>query len=1007
MQILGPLEVVVDGTPVPLGGRRNQMILAVLAAEANRVVLVDRLVDAVWDEQPPPTARSQIQICVSALRRSLSRAGAPDVIATRPPGYLLRVETGHLDADVFDDLVTYARVLVDNSRDADAAVELRRALGLWRGPALGALPSRVLEATAGRLEERRLAATEELVRIELALGRHDDLIDELTALVAEHPLRERLHGHLMLALYRAGRQAEALGAYRRARALLVEELGIEPGGELRRLEKAILMGSHELDLPARAPVLAAPARVAAHPVVPGLLPAAIADFTGRRDETRGLVARLSEVTTMAAPVVVVTGAAGTGKTATGVHVAHRVRGAFPDGQLYASLAGSGPIPTAPSEILVRFLRALGMSGTAIPDSVEERAELYRSHLADRRVLVVLDDVGDESEVPPLLPGSVSCRVLVTSRSRLPGLPGAERVELGALDTGSAVELLGRIAGPHRVRQEAGPAATIAELCGGLALALRIAGARLAARPHWRLARLAERLADETRRLDELEHGELGIRASLAFSFDAIREADRRMLLRAVLADVPEITAWMGAALADTDHAEAEKSLERLVDAQLLDGIADDGGPSRYRVPELVRVFARHRSSRSDSPAEVAAARRRFLGVLLHLTDEAHRREYGGDFTILHGPAPRRRPPQELVDRLLARPVDWLDTERMTLVAAVRQSAALGWSTYCWDLALGALTLFESRAHFDLWHETAGLALVCATTAGDVRGEAAMHYSAGTLLLFQRRMDAAAERLDAARAGFERCGDRHGLALVLRNLAHVDRLADRPDRALRRYTQALAGLRGVGDLVGQAHVLQNLAGLALESGDADRARALLDEALGHCRTAGARRVEAQVLHRIGDLALHEDDSPHAVEAYAAVLRSVRHVGDRIGEMYALLGLGRAACRLDQHDTASRRLSEALHLAREVGERFVEGRALHALADLDLARGRTDLAVGRLTEAAEIFEAISARRWRARVLAALATARQREAAVAVAVPVQPSDTHTSWSRWSESRSAERRS
>ncbi|MER7456806.1 BTAD domain-containing putative transcriptional regulator [Micromonospora sp. NPDC126480] len=1007
MQILGPLEVLVEGTAVPLGGRRNQMILAVLAAEANRVVPVDRLVDAVWDEAPPPTARSQVQICVSALRRALSRAGAPDVIATRPPGYLVRIGTGHLDADVFDDLVTYARVLVENGRDADAAVELRRALALWRGPALGALPSRVLAAAAGRLDERRLTATEELIRVELALGRHDDLIDELTALVAEHPLRERLHGHLMLALYRAGRQAEALRAYRHARTLLVEELGIEPGAELRRLEKAILVGAPELDPPARSPNPAAPARAAPRPAAPCLLPAAIADFTGRRDETRRLVARLAEVTTTAAPVVVVTGAPGTGKTATAVHVAHRVRGAFPDGQLYAHLAGSGPAPTAPGEILVRFLRALGMSGNAIPDGVEERAELFRSHLADRRVLVVLDDVGDESQVPPLLPGSVSCRVLVTSRSRLPGLPGADRVEVGALDRESAVELLGRIAGPERVREETGPALTIAELCGGLALALRIAGARLAARPHWRLARLADRLADETQRLDELEHGELGIRASLSFSYDALRERDRQMLLRLVLLDVPEVTAWMGGALADTDPAAAEESLERLVDAQLLEGIVDDGGPSRYRVPELVRVFARQRSAVADAPAEVDAARRRFLGMLLHLTDEAHRREYGGDFTVLHGPAERRPLPPEQVDRLLARPVDWLDTERMTLVAAVRQSAALGWSAYCWDLALGAVTLFEARAHFDLWQETAGLALACATAAGDARGEAAMHYSAGTLLLFQRRMDCAADRLEAARAGFERCADGHGLALVLRNLAHVDRLADRPERARRRYAAALDGLRAAGDLVGQAHVLQNLASLALEAGQPDRARALLDESLAHCRRAGAHRVEAQVLHRLGDVALHEDDAARAVEAYAAVLRSVRHVGDRIGEMYALLGLGRAAARLDQHDTASARLSEALHLAREVGERFVEGKALHALADLDVARGRTDLAVGRLAEAATIFEAISATRWRARVLAALATARQAATAPGGRAPVHRSDTHTSWSRWSESRSAERRS
>ena len=346
LQILGPLKATACGRDVPIGGRRNQAILGVLALEANRLVPTERLLDAVWDDRAPSTARSQVQICVSALRRSFTHADAPDVIRTQAPGYLLQAAPGELDADVFDDLVTHARLLAENGRDEEAVTELRRALALWRGPALGGLLGRVLEAGARRLEERRLAATEECLRIELALGRHATIIDELRALIDEHPLREGLHSQLMLALYRSGRQAEALQAYRGARGILVDEFGIEPGAELRRLERDILLDSVAPGpaAPRRAPVAA----LSRQPPPPRQLPADIADLTGRREP----IAELTELLATPAsgpsvPVVVVSGTGGVGKTVLAVHVAHRMHDMFPDGQLFVDLTGSSPRPTRP------------------------------------------------------------------------------------------------------------------------------------------------------------------------------------------------------------------------------------------------------------------------------------------------------------------------------------------------------------------------------------------------------------------------------------------------------------------------------------------------------------------------------------------------------------------------------------------------------------------------------------------------------------------------------------
>jgi DNA-binding SARP family transcriptional activator len=420
-RILGPLHVSVGDRDCPIPPGRQHIVLGVLLLEANRVVSIDHLIDAIWDDDPPATARTQVQICVSRLRNRLVEAGCAAIV-TRPPGYLMPVRPGQLDAQLFATLTAEADALARSGRTDDAAEALGRATGLWRGPALDGINSHILRAKATELDERRLAAIESHVDLRLRLGRHHGLVGELSTLVSEHPLRERLRGQLMLALYRAGRQAEALEAYRHGRELMIEQLGLEPGEELRKLESSILAGDAALqttDAPPPAP------RTVVEPdvLVPFQLPTDIADFAGRTeliDHIEGLLAGAGREpgAGYATRVVVLAGKPGVGKSTLAVHVAHRLGdGPFPDGQLYCDLGGSRTEPTSAADVLGRFLRALGVPGETIPERIDERAEMYRQLLARRRILVLLDDAAGESQVRPLLPGSGSSVVVVTSRAR--------------------------------------------------------------------------------------------------------------------------------------------------------------------------------------------------------------------------------------------------------------------------------------------------------------------------------------------------------------------------------------------------------------------------------------------------------------------------------------------------------------------------------------------------------------------------------------------------------------
>jgi DNA-binding SARP family transcriptional activator/tetratricopeptide (TPR) repeat protein len=967
-RILGPLEARAGPERLELGGARQQVVLAVLLLNANHVVSVGRLLEAVYGEELPPTARSQTQITISALRRLLAAHGQDGIISTRGQGYAIEVGDGQLDSLRFDALVAQARAADD---PAGAVARYRDALRLWRGPALADLDSELLRAAAARLDEQRIAVNEDRLALELGLGRHHELTGELTELTAEHPLREQLPELLMLALYRCGRSAEALQVYRQVRRRLRDELGLEPGERLRELERAILAADPALDLPAPAgaPAAIQPGRSPA----PGLLPADIADFTGRADQIRQIGGQLSGAPAaeprLAVPIVVITGPGGVGKTTLAVHAAHGLAGQFPAGQLFADLhAGTGR-PVGPGQVLDRFLRALGVPGPQVPDGLDERAEMYRNLLTGRKMLVVLDDAAGESQVTPLLPGSATTGVIITSRRRLAGLAGSVHVETRVFDAGTAVDLLARIAGQDRV-QARPEAAAVAGQCGQLPLALRIAGARLAARPHWDLGQLAERLADETRRLDELSHGDMHIRASFSLTYENTSEQGRRLFRRLALLEAPAFSGWLGAALLEAPLTQAEDLFDELVSAHLVEAT---GEPSQYRFHDLIRVFARERLAAEEPLAEQQAALQRALGALLYLARAAHR---ALDFTRYPWPDDGLAwpLPAPAAERVAGDPAAWFERERATLVAGVRQAARAGLSGLSWRLMINAEEFFETRAYFDDWRETVELALAAARDAGDLLGQAMMSHTRGVLSLEQYRLGPAQADLTAAVALFGAAGEPWGVAHSIRDLGFVAWLSGRLDDAARSSEQALAIFRRIGDQLAAARVLRFLVGIQLDRGLPDQARQRLAE-LRAARGEPDRRHrnEAQTLYMSGRVHLLTGELAEAAEDFGRALALVRDMGDRVGEAHLQHFMGMAKLRQGEPEAARSMLRRALELAGEVGERLAEGRSLLGLAELALADGDHGEAIAFGERAAGVFGGMGAPLYQAQALDLVRAAR----------------------------------
>jgi DNA-binding SARP family transcriptional activator/Tfp pilus assembly protein PilF len=905
-RVLGPVEVLADATPLPLGRPQQRGVLAYLLLNANLVVPIDRLIEAIWGGNPPATARAQMHTYTSRLRQVLQRAVSAPVLVSQPAGYRLVIAGTDLDLTGFLDRIAEARAAATAGRAAEAAELYRAGLAHWRGAALSGATGAFVAPAALRLHEQRLAAHEELNDLELSLGRHTVLLEQLRNLIETNPLRQRLVGQLMLALHRDGRQAEALQVFADFRRRLAAEHGLDPGADLVELHRAIARADPALRLPAGTP--AAPA-----PVVPRQLPSAVAGFVGRAEQLAALSAELAG-RSRTVVISAIGGTAGVGKTALAVHWARQIADRFPDGQLYVNLRGFDPGGSAldPAEAVRGFIEALQESPQRMPTSPDAQVGRYRSLLADRRVLLLLDNARDAEQVRPLLPGAPGCLVLVTSRNRLAGLvatEGAHPFALDLLSTGEARELLIHRLGAARVAAEPEAVDEIIRSCARLPLALTIVAARAAMSEG--LTALADELRARPGDLDAFDLGEdatANARAVFSWSYDALERPAARLFRLLGLHPGAEVTAASAASLAGLPAPVAETLLSELSRAHLVTATA----VGRYAVHDLLRAYAAERAGTDDTEAERRSALVRVLDHYLHTAVAADR--------LLH---PNRRPiettaaapgvtPEELGDH--ERAMAWFIAEHQVLVAAIDRAAAAGLGTHAWQLAWALVDFFHRRGHWHEWVATQRTALEVTRRVGDRLGQAQAHRLLGLACLRLGDLDVARDHLLDALSLFTALGDSAGQASSHRGLGRVAARHGRYDEALRHAEQTLELFRATDDRAGEANVLNAIGWYHTRSGNHA-------QALAYCRRA---------------LELHVT------------------LGDRFGQANTWDSLGLAHHRLDQYAEAVSCYRRSLDLSRELTDRYGEADTLTRLGDTHQATGDPGAAVAAWRTALTILE-----------------------------------------------------
>ncbi|MCE7000051.1 tetratricopeptide repeat protein [Saccharothrix sp. S26] len=899
-KVLGPLEVWHGGRQVALPTGKARVLLASLLLRAGDVVPTDQLVDRLWDgrQADPARARATLHMVVTRLRQSL---GAVNVVRTATGGYAADVPPEALDLHRFRELVGRDRVA--------------EALELWRGAPLSDVSSDVLhgEDVAPLLEER-LDALERRLDADLAAGRAAEVVPELRSLTREHPLRERFWGQLMEALSRSDRQAEALAAYRSVSGLLAEQLGVDPGPRLQELHQRILTAAPE--------VAVRPSSTPQHAFAPRQLPVHTRYFVGRERELAALTALLDPVAGGGAGAVVISvinGTAGVGKTALALRWANGNAHRFGDGQLYVNLRGFDPtgVPVSPDEALRGFLGALGVAPERIPSGLDEQVGLYRSLLAGRRVLVVLDNAADSEQVRPLLPSGSGCLALVTSRNQLDGLvvrEGARPLPLGVLSDEEATALLVRQLGERRVEAEPDAVRDLVCCCAGLPLALSVVAARAAAHPDFALRELAGELADERTRLEALDTGEAttSVKTVFSWSYERLSPAAARMFLLLGVHAGPEVSVPAAASLAAVPVRAARQALGELSRMHLI----AEPVPGRFTLHDLVHACARDLADADPDRAGTRAALRRVLDHYLRTADTADRLLYSQrEEVALVEPAPG-----VVVTPLSSRPdaLAWFGLEHASLFAAVGHAAAHGFDAHAWQLAWTTTAFARLRSFWTEQARCLEVALAAARRLGDRVALASTHRGLGRILVVLRRFGESEVHLTAALDLVRELGDRQSQAHIHRHLGGLYEAWGRLPEALHHAEQALAVFERLGDRAGTARAL-NAVGWARAMLGEDLHRALADcrRALVLAREVNDVLAEAATWDSLGYVhhRLHELDE--AVRCYREALPRYRESGDRYEEAATLQRLGDTHALAGEHDAARGAWRAALDILDELG------------------------------------------------------------------------------------------
>lgn len=912
--VLGPVRVTRGGAELLVGSPQQRATLAVLLLHEGRPAQLDTLVEAVWDDDPPAAAVGTIRTYVSRLRRILD-AGGPAGLTIRPvgPGYQLSPGPDDLvDVVELHDLAARGRAAGRSGQPGEAARLFRAAMDLWRGTPLADVPGRWAEAQRVRLSQQRLTVAEGYLSAVLETGSSgQELIDEAAALVEEHPLSERLCELLMVALYRSGRQAEALAAYRGIRDRLADELGVDPGPSLAGVHQRILEADPEL---MGGPGPAPPAAPAVAAVAPAQLPAEPPAFAGRVRELARAESLLRSGDDHVV-VVAVTGMAGVGKTTFALHLAHRVAGRFPDGQLYVNLRGFDPSAAAqePGDALHLLLEALGAAPGSIPATTEGRTALYRSTVAGRRLVVLLDNAHDADQVRPLLPGAPGCFVIVTSRDRLAGLvvtDHATPVALDVLSPADALDVLAARVGAGRVAAEWAAAEEIVERSGRLPLAIAIVAARALLNPGFSLAAMLDQLRESRGGLDAFAGVDAAadVRAVFACSYAAL-SPDAARVFR-LLALHPGTTADLPAAasLAGLPPARVRELLADLVRAHLLHEYV----PGRYTYHDLVRAFAAERSAADDTDEERQAALHRVLGHYVHTGAAADQRI--GPFRLevdLGAPGPgvvvRPFPDQ-------AAAWAWFTTEHEALLAGTEAALRHGLDLEAWRLAWVTEVYRHRAGHQDELTAAAELALTAARRLGDPLLEARALTAFGRLYRFTGDADAASAHLEEAIAVFRRLGAAADEARTHTVLGNVLSGAGRSAEAIEHLETSLAY---PSDPLLRAGGLTNLGHEYIAIGNPRRAIELLEETAELWRSRGERYGEAHSLDSLGTA--HDSLGEHAAAAgyFERAIEIFRAAGDRVTEAMSLLRLGDSRNAAGETGRARKDWQDALHILDDLG------------------------------------------------------------------------------------------